>query len=172
MIWVCSPNPTLTGCLLAATYMLWHAPQCTIKIIKCSLKNKSNLTHSIFKNTVNLLSGIIIFPFCNYQLTVKLAESHTLSPQPRQNLKKIKMLYVLSQVACKRIFGLMWWLWLLNPALGRQKQMDLCEFKASLIYIANSRSVRVHGKTLFKRKQTKQLSQNVYGLKKKLIIMP
>ena len=32
-----------------------------------------------------------------------------------------------------------WWCTRLNPALGRQKQMDLCELQASLIYIENSR---------------------------------
>ena len=30
----------------------------------------------------------------------------------------------------------------LIPAFGRQKQVDLCEFKASLIYTMNSRTAR------------------------------
>jgi hypothetical protein len=31
----------------------------------------------------------------------------------------------------------------LIPALWRQSQVDLCEFKASLVYIARSRTARV-----------------------------
>ena len=31
---------------------------------------------------------------------------------------------------------------LLIPALGRQRQADLCEFKASLVYEASSRTAR------------------------------
>ena len=30
----------------------------------------------------------------------------------------------------------------LNPALGRQRQVDLCEFEVSLIYRASSRTAR------------------------------
>ena len=30
----------------------------------------------------------------------------------------------------------------LSPALGRQRQLDLCEFKASLVYRVSSRIVR------------------------------
>ena len=33
-----------------------------------------------------------------------------------------------------------WWLTPLIPALGRQRQMDLCEFEASLVYRASSRT--------------------------------
>jgi hypothetical protein len=29
-----------------------------------------------------------------------------------------------------------------NPALGKQRQMDLCEFKASLVYKLSSRIAR------------------------------
>jgi hypothetical protein len=31
---------------------------------------------------------------------------------------------------------------LLIPALGRQRQVDFCKFKASLVYIINSRTAR------------------------------
>jgi hypothetical protein len=32
---------------------------------------------------------------------------------------------------------------LLIPVPGRQRQENLCEFKASLVYVANSRTMRV-----------------------------
>ena len=35
------------------------------------------------------------------------------------------------------------WHTLLSPALGRQRQMDLCEFKANLVYRESSRTARV-----------------------------
>jgi hypothetical protein len=35
-----------------------------------------------------------------------------------------------------------WWYRLLMPALRRQKQVDLCEFKASLVYRESSRIAR------------------------------
>jgi hypothetical protein len=35
-----------------------------------------------------------------------------------------------------------WWLTPLIPALGRLKQVDLCEFKVSLVYRASSRPAR------------------------------
>lgn len=36
----------------------------------------------------------------------------------------------------------------LIPALGRQKQADLCEFEASLIYIESSRTTRATQRNL------------------------
>jgi hypothetical protein len=33
----------------------------------------------------------------------------------------------------------------LTPALGGQRQADLCEFKASLIYIVSPRSAKARG---------------------------
>ena len=35
-----------------------------------------------------------------------------------------------------------WWCVSLIPALGKQRQVDLCEFEASLVYRASSRTVR------------------------------
>ena len=35
-----------------------------------------------------------------------------------------------------------WWHTPLIPALRRQRQMELCEFKASLVYRARSRTLR------------------------------
>ena len=38
--------------------------------------------------------------------------------------------------------GLMWWHTPLIPALRRQNQVDLYEFKANLVYIVNFRPAR------------------------------
>lgn len=35
-----------------------------------------------------------------------------------------------------------WWRTLLGPALGRQRQADLCKFESSLVYMENSRPAR------------------------------
>jgi hypothetical protein len=35
----------------------------------------------------------------------------------------------------------LWWLRPLTPALRRQRQADICEFEASLVYIVNSRTI-------------------------------
>lgn len=39
--------------------------------------------------------------------------------------------------------GQVWWLKFLFPALERQRQLNLCELEAGLVYIASSRPVRV-----------------------------
>ena len=36
----------------------------------------------------------------------------------------------------------LWWLTPLIPTLGRQRQIDLCEFAASLVYRVSSRTFR------------------------------
>jgi hypothetical protein len=40
-----------------------------------------------------------------------------------------------------------WW-WPFIPALRRQRQTDLCEFNASLVYRANSRAARATERNL------------------------
>jgi hypothetical protein len=40
-------------------------------------------------------------------------------------------------------FGCVLWCTPLIPALRRQRQLDLCEFKVSLVYIGSSKPVRV-----------------------------
>ena len=35
-----------------------------------------------------------------------------------------------------------------NPALRRHREEDLCEFEASLVYIASFRTIQLHRKTL------------------------
>jgi hypothetical protein len=48
-----------------------------------------------------------------------------------------------------------WWYMPLILALGRQKQVDLCEFKASLGYRVNSRTARATQRTpVFKKAKT------------------
>lgn len=46
------------------------------------------------------------------------------------------------------IIAARWWRTPLNPALRTQRQGDVCEFKASLVYIVSSRPSRLHTKTL------------------------
>ena len=43
-----------------------------------------------------------------------------------------------------------------NPALRRQRQTDLCEFEASLVYRASSRTVRATQKNPFSKNQKKK----------------
>jgi len=38
----------------------------------------------------------------------------------------------------------MWWHRPLIPALGRQRQIELCELKAILVYIVSFRAARYH----------------------------
>ena len=42
---------------------------------------------------------------------------------------------------------------LLIPTFGRQRQVDICEFKASLAYIANSRTTRTNNNNNNNNKQ-------------------
>ena len=41
-----------------------------------------------------------------------------------------------------------------NPSTGKQRQEDFCEFKASLIYLMNSRTVKTTQRNLVSNKQT------------------
>lgn len=43
-----------------------------------------------------------------------------------------------------------------NPASGRQRQADVCEFQASLIYIASPRAARVTQRNPSKKKKNQQ----------------
>jgi hypothetical protein len=60
----------------------------------------------------------------------------------------------------------------LIPALRRQMQADLCEFKASLVYRVNSRTARATQRNLVSKKQnkTKQNKNNLLINKKIHII--
>jgi hypothetical protein len=50
-----------------------------------------------------------------------------------------------------------WWCTSLIPALGRQRQVDLCEFEVSLIYKVNSRTDGLlHRETMSKNKSKKK----------------
>ena len=44
-------------------------------------------------------------------------------------------------------------------ALGRQKQVDLCEFKASLVYIVSSRTAGATGRPCLKKTKNKQTNK-------------
>ena len=55
----------------------------------------------------------------------------------------------------------------LIPVLGKQRQTDLCEFKASLVYITSSRPAR-DTETLSQKKKKKELSTIVLSPFRKL----
>ena len=64
------------------------------------------------------------------------------------------------QMAIKRLLAKWWCLMPLIPALRRQRQVDLCEFEASLVYRASSRTdptgSKSYGGTLSQKTKTKQ----------------
>lgn len=47
-----------------------------------------------------------------------------------------------TQVTSSYSYSQAWWCTLFGPALRRQKQADLCEFKSSLVYMEHSRPAR------------------------------
>jgi len=50
----------------------------------------------------------------------------------------------------------------LIPTLGRQRQVNLCEFKASLIYRMNSRAARATQRNAVSKKQNKTKKKGLY----------
>jgi hypothetical protein len=52
-----------------------------------------------------------------------------------------------------------WWHITLFPALGRQRQADVCEFKASLVYRVISRTARATQRNPVSQQQTNNKSQ-------------
>jgi len=52
-----------------------------------------------------------------------------------------------------------WWCKLLIPALRRQRQVDLCEFKASLVYRVSSRTGRAAQRNMSWTNKTKPMNQ-------------
>ena len=60
--------------------------------------------------------------------------------------------------ALKKIYAGWWWHIPLIPALRRQRHVDLCEFEASLVYRASSRtgSIATEKPCLEKNKKTKK----------------
>ena len=55
----------------------------------------------------------------------------------------------------KTNLGQAWWHMALILALGRQRQVDLCEFKGSLDYIASSRTAGATGRPCLKKTKNK-----------------
>ena len=62
----------------------------------------------------------------------------------------------------KNHFGQAWWHTPLIPALRMQRQGNLCEFEASLVYSASSRTARATQRNFVSRNQKtdKQTSKN------------
>jgi hypothetical protein len=58
----------------------------------------------------------------------------------------VKIIFILDQV---------WWLTPLILALGKQRQVDLCEFKASVIYRVSSRTARDKQRNPISKKKKK-----------------
>ena len=61
----------------------------------------------------------------------------------KSGVEKAKQLLTTNKTKAmkKRIYSCQaWWCTPLNPALGKQRQAELCEFKASLVYRASSRT--------------------------------
>lgn len=56
------------------------------------------------------------------------------------------------------MFGQAWWHSPLIPARGRQRSVDPCEFKSTLIYIISSRQSGIYRKTLSQRAKRKEKS--------------
>jgi hypothetical protein len=52
-----------------------------------------------------------------------------------------------------------WWHRPLAPALGRQRQVDFCEFEDSLVYIVSPRTAKAMYKDLVSKK--KKLKKNI-----------
>ena len=48
------------------------------------------------------------------------------------------------------------------PALGRQRQEELCEFQASLVYIASSRPAGATGKPCLKKAKKKKKERGYF----------
>ena len=48
------------------------------------------------------------------------------------------------------------------PALGRQRQEELCEFQASLVYIASSRPAGATGKPCLKKAKKKKKRKGLF----------
>ena len=70
----------------------------------------------------------------------------------RPSFKKMFMITISQILGLSSVFR--WWFTLLVPALGRQRQVILCEFEARLVYKAKSRTPRalLHRKTLSQEK--------------------
>jgi hypothetical protein len=47
----------------------------------------------------------------------------------------------------------------LNPTIGRQRQMDLCEFEVSLIYLVSARTVRAMLRDSVSQKEKKRIKE-------------
>ena len=59
----------------------------------------------------------------------------------------------------------MWWLMPLMPALGRQKQADIYEFKVNLVYRASSKPTQVY--TVSRRKKKKRRKKRKWRKKRR-----
>ena len=80
------------------------------------------------------------------------------------NNRSITQFYILTHHN-QSVLGWVWWHMPLISALGRQKQMDLCVFEASLVYVVSSRPGKLivrplKNTTTTTTKQKKKKNQN------------
>ena len=57
----------------------------------------------------------------------------------------------------------LWWRMPLFPGLGRQRQADLCEFEASLVYRMSSRTARTTQRNQLKKQKDEQADRKKEG---------
>jgi hypothetical protein len=69
---------------------------------------------------------------------------------------KPKFLFVFCKILKLGFSGQTWWCTPLIPALGRQRQVDLCEFEASLLYKVSYRTARATQKNQKERKKKRK----------------
>ena len=62
----------------------------------------------------------------------------------------------ITYISQESLTGWWWWHMPFIPALGRQGQVDLCEFEASLVYGVSSRTVRATQRNLSQKQTNKQ----------------
>lgn len=72
--------------------------------------------------------------------------------------------YTVKYQAQKSISARQWWHTPLIPALGRQRQVTLNEFKVSLVYNASSTTARIRNPVLKKQNKTKNPRSFLDGL--------
>jgi hypothetical protein len=84
-------------------------------------------------------------------------------------LRKKKKTFLLNFILFKRFFlTRQWWIMSLIPEFRRQRQVDLCEFKAGLVYRISSRTARDTQKDPVSKKKKKEKEKEKKKERKKV----